>query len=82
MKKNSFIILSQLEGDDNLPEENNPPLHPLKHLQKKQRPQIECIKGTSPKESRRYQVKLGDEIIASQLTCIEAFELAKQGGAR
>jgi hypothetical protein len=82
MKNNSFIIVSHLEGGDNLPEENNPPLHPLKPLKKKRKLQVECIKGSSPKELRRYQVKLGDEIIASQLTCIEAFELAKQGGVR
>jgi hypothetical protein len=79
MEKNSFIIFSHLEKIDNLPEENTPPLHPLKHLKKRQKPQISSIPGVSVKEPRRYQVKLGDVIVATRLTSDQAFQIAKGG---
>lgn len=59
--------------------EKKPPLNPLK---KRQKPQISSIPGVSPKERNRYQVMIGDEVIAARLTSDEAFEVAKQGGAR
>jgi hypothetical protein len=52
---------------------------PLKQIKKRKKPQIESIPGISPKESRRYRVKLGDVILATNLTSDEALELAKQG---
>jgi hypothetical protein len=81
MENNSFIIFSHLEKSDNLPEENSPPLHPLKHLKKRQKPQISSISGVSVKEPRRYQITIDDEIVATRLTSAQAFEIAKGGEA-
>jgi hypothetical protein len=55
---------------------------PFKSLNKRQKPQVESIPSVPPKEPRRYRVVLGDEILATDLTGVEAFQLAKQGGAR
>lgn len=60
--------------------EKTPPLNPLNPLRKRQKPQISSITGVSPKTPNRYQVTIGKEIVATGLTCDEAFELVK--GAR
>jgi hypothetical protein len=45
-------------------------------FQKPQKLQVESIPGVSPKERNRYQVRLGDKAIASELTCDDAAKLA------
>jgi hypothetical protein len=45
----------------------------------KVKPQIPSIPGISPKERRRYRVKLGDKVLGDRLTLDEALQLAKQG---
>jgi hypothetical protein len=66
----------------NYGKKNHNPPDPFESLGKRRKPQVESIPSISTKEPRRYRVKLGDEIIASNLTSAEAFDLAKQGGAR
>jgi hypothetical protein len=44
-------------------------------FQKPQKLQVESIPGVSPKERFRYQVRLGDRIIATQLDIDDALEV-------
>lgn len=48
-------------------------LFPL--LKKRQKPQISSVPGVSPKDPKRYRVKLGDEILGDKLTLDEALHL-------
>ncbi len=45
----------------------------------KVKPQISSIPEISPKERRRYRVKLGDKILGDRLTLDEALKIAKRG---
>lgn len=46
--------------------------------QNSQTPQISSIPGVSAKEKRRYQVTIGDRVIASNLTSDEALAIAAE----
>jgi hypothetical protein len=61
-------------------EGNKPSKDIFGNLRKRQKPQISSILGVSPKEPRRYQVTIADEVIATGLTSDEALAVAK--GAR
>jgi hypothetical protein len=77
MKKNSFIIISQLNSPSNNDNQLSLPLASSLHCQK---PQISSIAGISSKQRDRYRVMLGDEVLGDRLTLDEALELAKGGG--
>jgi hypothetical protein len=42
------------------------------------KPQVSSIPGVSPKERRRYQVKIGDRIIASHLDIDDALAISAE----
>jgi hypothetical protein len=48
-------------------------------LQLKAKPQISSIPGVSPKDSKRYRVKLGHKILGDRLCLDEALKIAKRG---
>lgn len=52
-------------------------------FQKRQKPQISCIPGISPKEQNRYRVSLDNKILGDRLSLQQALKLAEdQGGTR
>jgi hypothetical protein len=48
---------------------------------RRHKPQISSIPGISSKESKRYRVMLGDQVLGNGLTANEALQLAKEGGS-
>lgn len=51
--------------------------NPINPLQKRQKPQIKSVRGVSFKNPHRYEVIIGDKVIATGLTSDEALDLAK-----
>lgn len=59
------------------PQSSSPDL--FNQLSKRQKPQIESIPGVLPKERKRYQIKVGEQVIATNLSIDEALQVAKGG---
>ena len=71
---------SERRSQQKSPQQLNLFAAPDTKLQIKARPQISSAPGVSPKDPKRYGVKVGDKILGDRLTLDEGLALAKRGG--